>query len=325
MAKSYGSVMRVGNAVKLGLKIAAVCFAFGVCFAMGGALAGVARLVPQVAAQTAQPNFFLPFAVFCLSVGSVVSYLILRSSWSGWQLAAALFAATYGISTIAAQLDSLFFLSGKLPAGMIRALFEQGAIAMALFTLLALSLLGKWKPTPMPIGNAGAPLTAAALSWRIASLVVAFVFLYFVFGYYVAWQNPALRAYYGGTDAVSFYESLKTNWRQQPLLFLLQACRALLYVACVYPLLRMLRVARWEKAVAAALFLASWTTALLLPNPLMPATVARSHFWETLGFNLTFGVLMGCLLERAAPGVARLSSEIGSKWPMNRANQKSGP
>jgi hypothetical protein len=35
---------------------------------------------------------------------------------------------------------------------------------------------------------------------------------------------------------------------------------------------------------------------LLLPNPLMPASVARSHFWETLGFSLVFGALAGWLL-----------------------------
>jgi hypothetical protein len=38
-----------------------------------------------------------------------------------------------------------------------------------------------------------------------------------------------------------------------------------------------------------------------LPNPLMPASVARSHFWETLGFSLVFGALAGWLLCFTAP------------------------
>jgi hypothetical protein len=42
--------------------------------------------------------------------------------------------------------------------------------------------------------------------------------------------------------------------------------------------------------------LACWTTVLLLPNPLMPAIVARTHLWETLAFNLAFGALAGWLL-----------------------------
>jgi hypothetical protein len=63
----------------------------------------------------------------------------------------------------------------------------------------------------------------------------------------------------------------------------------------------MLHTSRWESALAAALFSACWTTVLLLPNPLMPASVARSHFWETLGFNLVFGALAGWLLRFTAP------------------------
>lgn len=302
--------MDAGTAVKTGLRIVAVCFVLGLCFDIGGELAGLGKIAPKAQAQTTPAEFLLPFAVFCLSVGSVVSYLVLRSSWRGLRLVGVLFAAMYGISTIATQVESLFFLSAKMPPGMIRALFVQGAIAMALFAALAVLILGKWRRATTSVGNAEAPpLTAVAITWRIALLVVAFIFLYMLFGYYVAWRNPALRAYYGGTDVASFYEALKGNWQKQPLLFLLQAFRGLLYAACVYPLLRMLRVARWQKAAAAAAFLASWTTLLLLPNPLMPATVARSHLWETLAFNLTFGALMGWLLgnttARAQVGRAR--------------------
>ena len=184
---------------------------------------------------------------------------------------------------------------------------------MALFAPLAVWILGKWRPAPAPAENREAPsLTATAMTWRVALLVVAFIFLYMFFGYYVAWRNPVLRAYYAGTDSATFYEALKSTWQREPLLFLLQAFRALLYVACVYPLLRMLRVSRWERVIAVALFLASWTTVLLLPNPLMPASVARSHLWETLAFNLTFGALMASLLGKTGPRAQGDSSPAAS-------------
>ena len=294
--------------MKTGLRTVTVCFVFGVCLAIGGALAGVAKLAPKETTHAVPADLLLPFAVFCLSVGSVVSYLLLRSSWRGLRLAGAIFAATYGISTVATQVESLFFLSPKMPRGLIGALFVQGAIAMALFAPLALLILGKWKPAPTAIEtNQAPPLTAVAMTWRIPLLVVAFVFLYLFFGYYVAWRNPALRAYYGGTEFGDFFESLKRNWERQPQLYLLQVFRALLYVGCVYPLLSMPQIGRWKNVLAIAAFLASWTTALLLPNPLMPETVARSHFWETLWFNLTFGALMAWLLGKSRPGVESVS------------------
>jgi len=61
----------------------------------------------------------------------------------------------------------------------------------------------------------------------------------------------------------------------------------------------MLRAGRFEKTVAVALFLSCWTTVLLVPNPLMPMSVARSHFWETLAFNLSFGAILGWLLSKS--------------------------
>ena len=54
--------------MKTRLKIVAVCFVFGLCLAIGGALAGVAKLAPkQAPAQVAPPDLLLPLAVFCLS------------------------------------------------------------------------------------------------------------------------------------------------------------------------------------------------------------------------------------------------------------------
>lgn len=286
-----------------GFRILTVCLLFAVCFAIGGALAGVARIAqeaPAVKATAAQ--VVLPFVTFCLCVGIVVSYLILRSSWHGFALGMAVFFAMYGISTVAAQAESFFFLSAKLPHGMLQALFLQGLIADALFAALAGLILGKCR-VPSSAGAWPAPARPAvsSLIWRIVLLVVAFVFLYMFFGYYIAWQNPDLRQYYGESGFPNFYDSLKSNWEQRPFLYVLQAFRALLFVACVFPLIRMLRVSHWERTAAIAVFLSAWTTILLFPNPLMPMSVARSHFWETLAFSLTFGTLLGWLLGKTAP------------------------
>jgi len=63
----------------------------------------------------------------------------------------------------------------------------------------------------------------------------------------------------------------------------------------------MLQAARWEAALAMALFLSVWTIVLLLPNPMIPSSVAHTHFWETLGFSLVFGALAGWLLNPPQP------------------------
>jgi hypothetical protein len=316
--------MTVGRVLLSGLKILAVCLLFALCFIVGGALSGlnkigqqappsntVQQVLPAQQATSSPPeappkqqppqmpeNFLSPFLIFSVCVGVVLSYLILRSSWHGWPLVGAIGVGMYGISTVAAQIESVFFLSNKLPRGMIRAIFLQGAIAAALFAPLAVLVLGKWRTAKQaPASPAPARMGAPSAAWRLALLVVAFVFLYMFFGYYVAWQSPAVRQYYGGPEYPTFYAALKANWTHTSWIYPLQVLRALLYAACLYPLIRMLRAARWETALAMALFLAVWTTVLLLPNPMMPSSVAHAHFWETLGFSLVFGALAGWLLS----------------------------
>ena len=283
------------------LKVLGVCFLFALCFVMGAALSGLDKIGQQVTpAQPAQQNFLGAFLTFSICAGVVLSYLILRSEWRGWPLVGAIWLGMYGISTVASQVESVFFLSDKLPHGMITALFLQGAITATLFAPLAVLILGRWRaPSPVPTTSSLKDISASSVAWRLAFIVVAFIFLYMFFGYYVAWRNPDLRQYYGGIDHPNFFASLSAAWVSNRAIYWLQIFRALLYTACLYPLIRMLRVARWETALAMALFLSAWTTVLLLPNPLMPPSVAHSHFWETLGFSLVFGALTGSLLWRS--------------------------
>jgi hypothetical protein len=301
-----------GKVAVTALRILAVCLTFAVCFVAGGALSGLAGISQQASLLSAtleapanqtpsqKPDDLpYPFLIFSVSVGVVLAYLILRSSWHGWPLVGAIFVGMYGISTVATQVETLFFLSNKLPHGIIRAIFLQGAITAALFSPLAVLLLGKWRASP-PALTASSPGRShtPSIAVGLAVIVVAFVFLYMFFGYYVAWQTPAVRQYYGGPEQPSFFAALKANLIDNPWLYPLQVFRALLYAGCMYPLIRMLGVARLETALAMALFLSVWTTILLLPNPLMPPPVAYAHFRETLGFSLVFGGIAGWLLSK---------------------------
>src|SRR5216684_108080 len=188
-----------------GLRILAACLLFAVCFAVGGVLSGLDKIGQRTVASQPAPaanqqvpqmpeNLLRSFLVFTLCVGGTLSYLILRSRWHGWMLVGAIFVSMYGISTVAVQVESVAFLSNKLPHGMIRAIFVQGAISAALFAPLAVLALGKWRAASIrpPMSPAVLPKLASILL-RLAILVAAFIFLYMFFGYYVAWKNPDLQ------------------------------------------------------------------------------------------------------------------------------------
>jgi len=39
---------------------------------------------------------------------------------------------------------------------------------------------------------------------KLSLIVIAYLVIYFTFGYFIAWKNAAVRAYYGGSDPGSF-------------------------------------------------------------------------------------------------------------------------
>jgi hypothetical protein len=106
------------------------------------------------------------------------------------------------------------------------------------------------------------------------------------FGYFVAWQNPKLRKFYGGPDWPTFFAAIKGNWQNSPLIFPLASFRALLFVTFMYPLIPMLRgslgASHRHCAVPGVL---DHRAAIAQP---VDACQARSHFWETLAFSRTF-------------------------------------
>jgi hypothetical protein len=143
--------------------------------------------------------------------------------------------------------------------------------------------------------------TAFCFFKRLAITVVLFVFLYMFFGYFIAWRNPALRDFYGGVDTPDFFMALNA-WQTTPRIWVLQIFRASLYFGCVLPLVGMLRAPKWETVLAISAFLSVWSLLLLLPNPVMPRTVAQSHFWVTLSCFLVFAaVLRWMLSDRRKP------------------------
>jgi hypothetical protein len=291
------------------LRIFVVCALFAVCVIVGGVLSGLDKVAQQIGRVSARftcypagPPDARQFSSQLSNFHALCRRYSLLPHPQGPLARLAIFVSMYGISSVASQLDTVAFLSKKLPHGMIRAIFVQGAIAAALFAPLAVLALGNCRAASIRAPKSPTvPSKPASIFLRLALLIAAFVFLYMLFGYYVAWRNPELQRFYGGPELATFWAALRHNWISSRWIYALAAFRALLYVGCLYPLVRMLDTSRRESALAAALFSACWTTVLLLPNPLIPASVARSHFWETLGFNLVFGALARWLLCFTAP------------------------
>ena len=222
------------------------------------------------------------------------SYVILRSRWTSWKLILTIFVVFYGVSTVQPQIESAYFIT-RLPPGMVPRLFLAGFIMAAIFAPLAVLILGKAKSKAN--GTASLELSPPAWIGRLSLIVVAYLVLYFSFGYFIAWRNPAVRSYYGGGELSGFITHITTLLRDEPSLFLLQAARALLWAALAVPVIKMTKSAWWERGIMVALLFAVMTSQLLLPNPLMPAEVRMIHLLETATSNFLFGWIVVLLLR----------------------------
>jgi hypothetical protein len=239
---------------------------------------------------------------------AVMAWLILRAPLRGWALAGALTAVFYGVQTFLPQVESLIFqtsagYAAHLPAAVIPRLFAAGLLHACLWVPLAVLILGRWKG-PVPEGPAD-PAPSRDWRWQVPLAALAYVVLYFTFGYYVAWRSPAVTAYYQGTDPGTFWLGMRDVFRDTPWLPPAQFLRGLVWTALAILILRTVTGSVLEKALAVAAFFAiALSSGLLLPNPYMPYPVRMAHLLETASSDFLFGALAAWMFGRA-PASAR--------------------
>ncbi len=285
------------------LKVIALTLIMFLCFAVAAGVVSLPGNSEQTSAEPASSALIL--LLICFLNTLVLSYIILRSRWSGRRLMATIFFIFYGVMTVMAQIESAVFIM-RLPAGMLPRLFLMGALIAAPFAAIAVLILGKCKA--VLLNDALNPRLAMPVNeWagKLAVLVIAYVVLYFTFGYFSAWQNPAVREYYGGTEARNFFAHMGGVLRDQSWLMPFQILRGLMWIGLALPVIRMLKAQRWETALAVGLLFAVIMNAqLLLPNPYMPEAVRMAHLLETATSNFIFGGMVGGLLYPSVQSVA---------------------
>jgi len=170
-----------------------------------------------------------------------------------------------------------------------------------LFTPLAVWILGKGGTTADAAPNPTLVMPVRQWIWKLAAIVVLYLVLYFGAGYFIAWQNPELRTFYGQPgEALPFFMHMAYVLRDDPLLLLFQVLRALVWTMCALPAIRGSRVSPWWTALLVGLlFSVPQNVSHILANPLMPvASVRLSHMIETASSTFVFGALVVWLLHR---------------------------
>jgi hypothetical protein len=253
----------------------------------------------EAAAPQPGPGVALALLGVCVLIAVAVTPVVVQSRWSGWRLAVALALLIYGEMTVLSQIETIVYLR-QASREFVTTLFAFGALFAALLAPAAVLILGRMSDGAVAGRAAPRPIGWPGWIWRIAVVAVLHVATYYTAGYYLAWKNPAVRAYYGGTDPGSFLLQLKSIAVGTPWMYPYQFAQGILWALLVVLLVRMLAGSRLAVAVVAAVFLGIvGPCQLLLPNPMMPTDVRLTHLFEIVASRVVFTLVAVWLLRPA--------------------------
>lgn len=233
---------------------------------------------------------------------AILLAIAVTSRLHGWRLMVLIGVVFYGVKTFTSTIEAAYFMP-DVTRTMLPALF-LGTVPLAVGIGLLTPIVSRrlysgdldrepgWVPLPMGWGEA--TLKVAVLS------VVLYPVLFFVFGYFVAFRFPAVRAFYGVAADVGFWRQMARTFAATPSVYPFEVLRGLLWVALALPVLRTTRGPWWRGTLwVALLFALVQNDVHLLPNPLMPAPVRAVHFVETTSSNFIWAWCIGYLLSRS--------------------------
>jgi hypothetical protein len=286
--------MTVRSIALLALKIVVLTVLFVVALTVGNLVFISPAVPPTIIPPDRAAAAFNGILLVALVDTLLVALMVLRSRWRGWRLALAIGFSLYGVMTFMAQIETAWFAPAmttmQITPALLRGLFLQTVPIVLLWVPLAVALLDWGRPVALDDPPHALPATAGGWAWRLALVAMAYLALYFGFGYVVAWQNPEVRALYEG----GINQSVFANERLIPF----QILRSLLWVLFALPIIRMTRGPIWQVGLIVGLLYALPMNMFhVIPNDLMTASVRLSHFVETTSSNFIFGLLVtGVLL-----------------------------
>lgn len=246
------------------------------------------------AAAAGASAFLLALVCFVTVLSS--AWFINRTRLSGKSLATQIFIMFFGTMFFMSQIETLFFgdavaipmpaLAATLGSGFLVVLALSGQAVMFRASLGAII-----KTPPINVSNRLA---------KFAALSLVYLAIYFLFGYFIAWQIPELRQYYSGSnDILPFIDHMKSVLNNDSWLPIFQLVRGVLWAAIAYTIaINTRNIAILERCLLVAVMLsAPLAIQLLIPNPYMPVTIRMGHFYEVLSSQFLFGLIAGWLFR----------------------------
>lgn len=235
---------------------------------------------------------FMMFVV-CLMNSFVILYFIYHTRLYGWKLAFILFLVTFGIQSFMAQIETLWFNESlKLPINGILAIVTGGAIMNLITAIVAVWLTGKYKAKQASEYKKMKIALVPFLARILLFSVIIWPLVYFIAGYFIAWQFAEVRLFYSGSAEMdSLYSMMKENFASG--LYFFQVFRGVLWILIALFVFNSIKGSMIHKGIILGLLLAFLgSSGLLIPNPVMPFMVRMGHLLETATSSFLWGLVL---------------------------------
>lgn len=88
---------------------------------------------------------------------------------------------------------------------------------------------------------------------KFGILAIIYLIIYWLAGYFIAWQNPELRAFYGSPGEITpFFTHTYNTFSNSPSLIILQLARGVLFAAIALPIILASKLKPWQTALLVA-------------------------------------------------------------------------
>jgi hypothetical protein len=301
-ALQVSPIQALGKTLGWILRFGVLLILYFALFAVDGQI--VSPYLPEITAEPGPLPMMTGFWISCVAITLVIMWMIHSSRWHGLKLMAAMSIAYYLVVTVVTQLEAWYFLYGvTIGPELMSRLFLQGLPVAFIFIPLAVMVMGRFRaPKREEVSPETAPMPLKEWLWKLGLIYLAYLVLYYAAGYFIAWQNPEVRAFYGSPgEDLPFLQQMWHVFTTDPWLTPYQLVRTLVWVAGALFILRSSRLPLWQTALVVGLvFSVPQNIGHLMPNPIIPLNSVRiSHLIETASSTFVFGVIVTWLLYPA--------------------------
>lgn len=290
--------MKIKSVLKDILKFSLLVVATTMAFVVASALLPYSEAFKE-ANKNADPSVLLYVILANAWICFTIIFVVRHSSWRSNALMPGLTATLFFVYAFMTQIETYFFGEAfpSLTNTDIVLITISNGVSIFVGVPLGTKLFGKKEQAIQSISKPF--LNVNELMIKLSLIGIMYVIVYFVFGYFVAWQVEELRVFYSGqTEDPGFIASWINNYHERPIIYPFQFVRGVLFGLFVLPLVSMFKGQSRYLLASLVLVYTGTGISLIIPNPLFPDSVRWAHFREMISSMFFFSFVVWWIYEK---------------------------